>query len=728
MKQAARQASRFSWIAWTLWALMLVLVVAGLVLTYLDRATLNVHPPGGAPSGVVAGLYAILVLAGLSYGTVGALIASRHPRNPIGWLFLAMAIGFAGVVFSQEYGVHGLIVTPGSLPAVAWFAYPVDWLFATSASLVILALLLFPTGEALSSRWRWLVRVVVVAVVLGTLSGILRAHATTGNNARFSDLGLRSGIRNPLGVPALSPVIDVVNTLGSLIIIVAGFASLLCLFLRFRRARGDERQQLRWLAYTGAALLGTLVFVPLFAINTNLFGGLFWFSFTALLCIGIPVASGVAILRFRLYDLDLVVKKTVVLGALVALSTMAYLAIVVGIGAAIGRRGNTGLTFAGAAVVALLFQPVRVRARIIADRLVYGERATPYEVLSAFADRVGGTYSTEDVLPRMADILAAGTGAVSAKVFLRVGTQLRLVAARPAEGVGAVHSSLISDEELPAFPGSEMAFAVRHQGDLLGALTVIMPPSEPLTPSQERLIQDLATQAGLVLRNVRLIEELRASRQRLVKAQDEERRRLERNLHDGAQQQLVALAIKQRLAATLVTRDPDKALEMMGELESDAKDALENLRDLARGIYPQLLADQGLASALQSQARKASVSVTVVPDGIGRYLQEAEAAVYFCCLEALQNVAKYAAANHAEVRLWEEGGDLMFSVADDGRGYDSATTAAGSGTQNMADRLAALGGALDVRSSPGKGTTVTGRIPVENLHSAEAPDATRTSG
>ncbi|HEV8565017.1 MAG TPA: sensor histidine kinase, partial [Actinomycetota bacterium] len=231
--------------------------------------------------------------------------------------------------------------------------------------------------------------------------------------------------------------------------------------------------------------------------------------------------------------------------------------------------------------------------------------------------------------------------------------------------------------------------------------------------------EHLAAQAGLVLRNARLTEELRArlvelqaSRQRIVAAQDEERRRLERNLHDGAQQQLVALAVKQRLVESLVTRDPDKAAILLGELQSDTASALDNLRDLARGIYPPLLADKGLAAALESQAGKAAVPTTVEPDGIGRYPQEAEAAVYFCSLEALQNVAKYANASRVRIALREEGGTLAFTVEDDGTGFDPTTTPRGAGTQNMADRLSALGGTFEIRSAPGEGTTVLGRVPI----------------
>jgi signal transduction histidine kinase len=256
---------------------------------------------------------------------------------------------------------------------------------------------------------------------------------------------------------------------------------------------------------------------------------------------------------------------------------------------------------------------------------------------------------------------------------------------------------------------------VRHLGELLGAITVEMPANDPINPSKERVIRDLAAEAGLVLRNVKLIEDLRASRQRLAAAQDEERRKIERNIHDGAQQQLVALSVKLRLADSLVDRDASKAHEMLRQLQAETTEALENLRDLARGIYPPLLADQGLAAALEAQARKSPVPTTIEPDGVGRYPPEVEATVYFCALEALQNVAKYAEASSVTVRLRAEDGNLTFEVADDGRGFDPGSTGYGTGLQGIADRLAALGGEIDVTSAPGRGTTLAGRLPIEDV-------------
>ncbi len=239
-----------------------------------------------------------------------------------------------------------------------------------------------------------------------------------------------------------------------------------------------------------------------------------------------------------------------------------------------------------------------------------------------------------------------------------------------------------------------------------------------MTPIEQKLVDDLAHQAGLVLKNVRLsadlrarLDELRASRQRLVSAQDLERRRLERNLHDGAQQYLVALKVKLGLAGMLLSSDPARAAHTLSQLKSDADEALETLRDLARGIYPPLLADKGLNVALESQARKAAVPVIVEAEGIGRYSQEVEATVYFCVLEALQNVQKYAGATHVLVCLRADGEALTFSVTDDGAGFDSAAAKKGAGLTNMSDRLDALGGTLAVTSVPGRGTRVHGSLP-----------------
>jgi signal transduction histidine kinase len=429
--------------------------------------------------------------------------------------------------------------------------------------------------------------------------------------------------------------------------------------------------------------------------------------------------------------------------------TAVYAALVVGVGTLAGNQRSPLLAALAAAVVAVAFQPARQRAGRLANRVVYGRRATPYQVLSDFAHRIGGAYASEDVLPQMAQIVATGTGAERVVVWLRVDDELHPVAASNGSAAAALPpvdalavEALAVDglavdglavdatpadppstdppppdplpvdgQVMPPVPGADLSVPVVHQGELLGAIAVQMPKDEPLRPAGEQLVADVASQAGLVLSNVALIGDLRASRQRLVTAQDEARRRLERNIHDGAQQDLVALGIKLRLAGLTVDEDPAEAKEMLGELQGDAAGALENLRDLARGIYPPLLADLGLVAALNAQAAKSPVPVTVDADGVGRYPQDTEAAVYFCCLEALQNIAKYAKASSARICLQAQNGALRFTVSDDGIGYDARHTPMGSGLRNMADRVAALGGRLEVRSNPGQGTTITAQLP-----------------
>ncbi|MDP9300271.1 MAG: sensor histidine kinase, partial [Actinomycetota bacterium] len=472
-------------------------------------------------------------------------------------------------------------------------------------------------------------------------------------------------------------------------------------------------QQMRWLAFVGgvAGALFVLTVLAGFVANKGglplfpVFGGLTF----ATIALGVPAAYGIAIFRYRLYDLDLVIRKTVVFGVLAVFITAVYALVVGGIGAIVGSRSSTVLSFAAAAVLAVAFQPVRDRARRFADRVVYGKRATPYEVLAEFSDRMSETYATDDVLPRMAHVLGSGTGALTARVWLRVGGELRSAASTDET---ASKPMMIAGDELADFPPGEQAFEVRHHGELLGALSVIMPAADPMNPAKDKLVRDLAAPAGLVLRNVRLIEELRASRQRLVVAQDEERRKIERNLHDGAQQQLVALQVKLRLAEELLERDATKGQEAIAALQADTNGALENLRDLARGIYPPLLADQGLTAALEAQARKTTVPTSVEADDLGRYAPEVEATIYFCTLEALQNVAKYAAATRTLIRLGREDGVVTFEIEDDGAGFDARATGYGTGLRGMADRLDAIGGSLEVRSALGRGTTIAGRVPI----------------
>jgi signal transduction histidine kinase len=676
-------------------------MAGALVLEYVDRDLLPASMTGwtfGNVSGQVVNL---------AVPVVGFVIASRRPANRIGWLFLTAGLVLALNSFGTQYGLRALVAAPGSLPAgreFAWFANSVSEL-----SIVMLAFvfLLFPTGHLRSRRWRpaaW-----SVAALSAVAAVVLLVTATRYWSDPFNSFSS--------GIPAYL-------TATFFLIAAALVVSVAALVVRFARSSGEERLQLKWFAAAAVLVVATLI-PSSFLTNAPVLSALINLAF---LCLFAAIA--IAVLKYRLYGIDIVISKAVLYGSLAVFITAIYAALVVGIGTLAGNRRSPLLTALAAAVVAVAFQPARQWAGRLANRVVYGRRATPYQVLSDFAQRIGGTYAAGDVLPQMAQIVTAGTGAKKVVIWLRVGDELHPEAS--SDGIPREGPLPVDGQVLPPLRDSQISVPVVHQGELLGAISITMPKDEPLRPAGEQLVTDVASQAGLALANAGLIEDLRASRQRLVTAQDEARRRLERNIHDGAQQDLVALAIKLQLAETTVAADPAQTGPVFGELKADTAGALETLRDLARGIYPPLLADLGLAAALNAQASKSPLPVTVEADPIGRFGQDTEAAVYFCCLEALQNTAKYAHATQARICLQAANGTLQFTVSDDGTGYDTRRTPMGSGLRNMADRLAALRGQLEIQSAPRRGTSITGHLPIpvtssgisaQRLHPAEATTA-----
>ena len=679
---------------WLVWALTLVLMV----ITFSLSITTNSFSEDPFFLSV-----AIVMIVG--YMTLGALIASRTERNPTGWLLMVIGAGFLLGGFTDEYLRYAIRrdVDGFFLDLSAWLT---NWVFALVPMPIPWILLLFPDGRLPSPRWR------PIAIAIGSLEVFLLLGFIVNPGPIDADFPGPLPM-NPTGISALEGILDPLLTIGSFALLALGFSTVAAVVLRYRRSVGEERQQMRW--FVAAVGLGTLLLVAAIVSSIGLeaneptpLSDLLFFAFFLVLSIGLPGACAIAVLRYRLYELDLVVKKTVryTVVALVLIALFFVLAILVG---RAFIEANP-LAILGSVAIGLAFWPVVRVARRVADRMVYGGRATPYEVLTEFSDRVGGSYASEDVLPRMARVLADAVGARDAVVWLHVGNELRPSGIVWSDGPQPAPVA-VRGSGIPRLP-ADCAVEVQDRGEMLGALSVSMPANDPINPSKERLVRDLASQAGLVLRNVRLIEELRASRQRLVAAQDEARRRLERNIHDGAQQQLVALTVKLRLLEQIADRDPAKAAEIATQLQEEATAALDDLRDLARGIYPPLLADKGLPAALEAQARKSPVPVSVDAGDLGRFSEDVEAAVYFSCLEALQNVTKYAEASQATISLARSNGRLSFAVTDDGVGFDPTSATHGSGLQGIADRLDALGGTFEIVSTVGEGTAVNGSVPV----------------
>ena len=708
----ARRATAVAWLSIT------VLSLAAAVLTVLAWGDLKTQDAVSNLSGVPS---AVL------YATLGALIV-RRAGNIIGWILIGIGAGLAIMSLASAYAVLG-ITHPSTLPAPELVGLLAEWTFVPVLTGVGFLLLLFPSGSLPSPGWRPFAGLGLLATALTMIGFVVRPRLVALPSPGDTSLMFE----NPLGIRSLGPVlstvligtVDGLAVLGT-VILAAAFVSLA---VRYRSGGREVRQQIKWIALA-AAVLAVCQLVALLAVGatgdaSNPVTVTAYVVVPVMALFGIPAIITLAILKYGLYQIDVIINRAVQYGLLSATLTGVYAGIVVGIGTLAGYAGGPVLTVAAAVTIAVLFQPVRHRARLVANRLVYGQRATPYQVLADFAEDMAGQLDFDIALDRMASILGGATGAVRVEIWVRVGAQLRPQVIWPRGSALPAAVPLAGDAGLPAFELATRAVAVRHGDELLGALAIQKPRNEPVTAAEDKLLAHLASQAGLVLRNVRLtaelratIDDLRASRLRLVRAQDEERQRIERHLRDGAQQQLVALMVQLSLLEDSAG-DSGEVRQVTGELRAGLRAAIDDLRALARGIYPPLLADQGLGPALRAQVGRAPLPVQVETDGIGRYPRDAEAAVYFCILEALQNTAKYARASQATVALSCPGSHLEFTVTDDGTGFDTATASHGTGLQGMADRLAAAGGTLRISSARGNGTTISGRLPVSELAATE---------
>ena len=444
------------------------------------------------------------------------------------------------------------------------------------------------------------------------------------------------------------------------------------------------------------------------------------------------------------------VRPAISLAGLTTLIAGVYVFVVVGLGRppTHGQRTLLALSLAAAGICAVLYGPTRRRLDTIADRLLRGERETPDAVVRTFGSRLSRAIPLEELLLQLVEILRRSLGFEAAEIWMLRNSALERVVSDPDRGASSFR---VSESELSALARSQVVgggpiaiwvpdlladregVAVRvapivHGGELFGLIVVEQREESQLDDDVDAALAELARQTGLVFRNVRLdadlqasleqlrrqTEELQASRARVVAAADEERRRIERDLHDGAQQHLVGLAANLGAVQRLVDEDPAEAKALLDGLQRAVQESMESFRALAHGIYPPLLEDRGLAEALVHAARSAAVPTTVQAKAVGRYDAAVEATVYFCCLESVQNVAKHAGDGaRATVRVWEEGGELMFEIGDEGAGLDPTRSQRGTGLTNMRDRLGAVGGELRIESTLGRGTRVIGAIPLE---------------
>ncbi len=517
---------------------------------------------------------------------------------------------------------------------------------------------------------------------------------------------------------------------------------------QYLASAGRDRERLQWIG-AGAVLAAALALAA--AVLHVLIGWPGALAGTAAAC---TVLLWLGMIAGEIRPLGpsagrLLVQLIAVAGFAVVVAAI-YVIVVLGVGSgpATGHdRELLGLSMLAAAVAAIGYLPAREHLLARAKHAVYGAREAPDEALRTFGSRLTRAIPMDELLLQLAESLRKTMALTSAEVYTGSGDVLDRTVSVPDAGPrsivvtprerpvitrAGVSGSAWATVWLPALldgrEQSQLRVApVSHGGQLLGLMVVERPAAgDSFSDEDDRVLTDLARQVGLALHNAQLdsalqssLDELRAqadalreSRARVVASGDAERRRLERNLHDGAQQNLVALAVSLRLARDVLAEEPAAAAQLLDKLADDLKVTIAELRNLAHGIYPPLLADGGLARALEAAASRSPLAVRVAAAGLARYSPEVEAAVYFCCLEALQNAAKHAPGSTVQVRLWEESGGLLFAVTDDGPGFDVAAARTGHGYVNMADRLGAIGGTVRWQSEPGRGATVQGSIPL----------------
>ncbi|MGH3664903.1 MAG: sensor histidine kinase [Egibacteraceae bacterium] len=656
--------------------------------------------PDDAPSfarEAVVGLSALLVAGLLGYGwsldfhlqnahngliagsftAVGLYVVRMRPRHREARLFLAVGLLHAVMFFGRQHGLH-----EAPLAGAAWLGWLGVWPLPLAIAVSGWALMAFPDGRLLSPRWRLPLGVMLsTATVMSLVSALWPVE--------HERIGLVAG--HPLDVAGAEAVAATWQYAPAAYL---GFQALwtVAVVVRIRRAQGDERRQLLWLVY--AVVMALVLLVAGMVVLGSPVPGLLALPL-------IPLAAGVAILKHRLYDIDPVVSKTIVIGAMLAVVTAGYVVVVVGVGALVPAPDGL-LSILATALVAVVFAPLRLRARRFADRIVYGPRVTPYEALSQLSTQ----FSTvrEGLLDGIAATVRNAVGATEVVVW--VGDEGHLVPAAAWPGPVDLEPARLAELAGPQWH----IRPVRHHGTVRGALTLRKAAGEPLTADGHRLLDDLVAQTGLVIVHEAQRVELQSAARRIVSAQDAARRRIERDLHDGTQQRLVTLGLELGALAehAEATGDADLANRVKGA-RTQLLDATSELRELARGLHPSVLTQAGLPDALRTLTDRSSLPVRLDIDLTERPPAEVEATVYFLVSEALTNTARHAEASLVTVALAREESGLRVEVTDDGKG--GARLGDGSGLQGLADRLAALGATLEMDSPPAGGTRLRTVIP-----------------
>ncbi|WP_432050360.1 sensor histidine kinase [Verrucosispora sp. NA02020] len=639
-----------------------------------------------------------------SCAIVGAAIAAHRPDNPIGWLALTSGFCFSLQEACGQYAAYGLVVAPGRVPFAEALAWPQNWLWVPGNAAVALIPVFFPDGRLLSPRWRPAVWVVVLLGVAAMVAGALRP----GANEQVSPVGAV----NPLGVPGWQPVADstaAVATLASAIIYVAAGCAVVW---QARQAQGVRRQQVKWLGYAVALAVGVVV-ARLVAGLTDAHptiwphGNLLWDLAGGLSGALIMVAIGIAVLRHRLFDIDLLISRTAVFVALSVAVGGAYVLVVGLLGAGFDASASLPVSFVAAAVAALILAPLRGWLQRRVNLLVYGERDDPYAVLARLGQRLE---QTQDA----AAVLATSTATV------REALQLSYVEIETVDG---------RSYRLGVPPPDPVRLPLAAH-DTVGHLLLGPRIGETTLGAWElRLLRDLARHIGVAVQAVGALDraqslaaDLQRSREQLVLAREEERRRLRRDLHDGLGPTLAGLTMRAEAAQELGPGPPTQRL--LEEIVVDAQTAVADVRRLVNGLRPPALDTMDVIGALRSHIAgwpdDGPRVVFDAPPVLPELSAAAEVAAYRIAMEALTNARRHARATQVRVRLRVSGGRLCLEIRDDGRGR-RPDRPDGVGMHTMRERAEELGGSCVVTSTPGAGTLVTATL-LTGMKETDGPD------
>lgn len=667
------------------------MAAAAVVLHWMNRAV--------DTEGLNTELWTATVLQTLTWAAAGALIVTKRPNNPFGWLFCGASLAAAVTTLGNEYAVYALLVDDSGVPGgelVLWLA---NWSWVLYVGIIPVVLLLFPDGKLLSRRWAPALALAVAATSALLVTQMLRPGTMV-------ESGSLATVNNLVGMQRSEAALTSVGLAAKTLLDVAIAVGVLSLLLRFRRARGDERLQLKWLA-------SVAVFLPVTLVLTYVAPGIpstLAFKLHIALLIG---TITVAVLKYRLYDIDVILNRSLVYATLTVLILGIYVAVVAAAGAILQARAGLVPSLIATGVVAAAFSPLRGRLQSGVNRLLYGGRDEPYEVLSRLGQRLESTVAVDEVLPGLVETVA------QAFKLPYVAVDVPDPEARGDADFGAMKTVASYGQTAPI----ALRLPLQYQGAPVGVLVLAARSGdEGFTPADRRLLTDIARQAGVATHAVALTAALQGSRERLVAAREEERRRLRRDLHDGLGPTLTAVALQIDATRNMLRSDPAAADELLRELRAEVKSSIDGIRRLVYDLRPPALDELGLVRALREQAagfvragngRVDGLHVTVeAPGDLPSLPAAVEVAAYRIGAEAVTNVARHAKASHCELRLTLNGA-LEVQVTDDGIGA-GASWRPGVGLASMRERAAELGGTLSVEPGADGGTRVLAKLPLRN--------------